>query len=173
MNIEEIKNELKTKSLEEIPLRVTYYARVGADGENPASFLQQQEERLKNAIQGRKNWTFVPGYSDLGTGITTEGRNGYLNLMQDSGKDMFNLVLTTDFDRLVRNHTDVYRCVKELHDNGVVAADILLRFNSLDLIYFVVRDDSIKKFIDEYQNRQVRQQTNKVFEKKPKADRGL
>jgi predicted site-specific integrase-resolvase len=46
----------------QIPLRVTYYARVSTDREEQASSLENQISYYANYIKQNPMWTFVEGY---------------------------------------------------------------------------------------------------------------
>ena len=66
MDILSIRTALRTKSIYDIPLRVTYYARVSSDSDEQLNSLDNQISYYENFIKKNKVWTFVPGYIDAG-----------------------------------------------------------------------------------------------------------
>ena len=54
------------KSLYDLPLRVTFYARVSTDKEEQRSSLEHQVQYYTAFIQEKPRWTLVPGYIDEG-----------------------------------------------------------------------------------------------------------
>ena len=65
MNILKIRSEMKKgKSLFDLPLRVTFYARVSTDKDEQRNSLENQVQYYRELIQSKPNWTFVEGYVD-------------------------------------------------------------------------------------------------------------
>ena len=64
MDILNIRTLLRTKSIYDIPLRVTFYARVSTDSEEQINSLDNQISYYEELIQKNKQWTYVPGYVD-------------------------------------------------------------------------------------------------------------
>lgn len=67
MDIYEIRNMLSTgKSIYNLPLRVTYYARVSTEKDEQLNSFQNQISYFENKIKEVTEWTFIPGYWDEG-----------------------------------------------------------------------------------------------------------
>ncbi|MDR2711760.1 MAG: recombinase family protein, partial [Clostridiales bacterium] len=66
MDIYEIRQLLKRdrKTLYDVPLRVTYYARVSSTSDLQLNSIDNQESYFIEKIKANPNWTFVPGYVD-------------------------------------------------------------------------------------------------------------
>ena len=65
MNVLRIRNEMRNgKSIFDIPLRVTFYARVSTDKDEQLNSLENQVQYYTELIQSKRNWKFVPGYID-------------------------------------------------------------------------------------------------------------
>ena len=85
MDIHSIRTLLRTKSIFDIPLRVTYYARVSSDSDEQLNSLGNQIAYYEDLIKRNKNWTFVPGYIDEGlSGISTKKREHFNQMVDDA-----------------------------------------------------------------------------------------
>ena len=120
MDILSIRTALKTKSIYDIPLRVTYYARVSSDTDEQLNSLDNQIDYYENLIKGNKKWTFVPGYIDEGlSGISTKKRKHFNNMIADAKQGIFDLVITKEISRFARNTLDSIQYTRELLGFGV------------------------------------------------------
>ena len=120
MEIHEIRNLLKTRSIFDIPLRVTYYARVSSESDEQLNSLGNQITYYEDMIRRNQNWTFVPGYIDEGiSGISTKKRENFNRMIEDAAKDMFDLVITKEISRFARNTLDSIQYTRQLLGNGV------------------------------------------------------
>ena len=73
MDIHDIRQQLRTKSIYDIPLRVTYYARVSSESDEQLNSLGNQIQYYEDFIRRNAAWAFVPGYIDEGlSGISTK-----------------------------------------------------------------------------------------------------
>ena len=73
MEIHNVRQQLKTKSIYDIPLRVTFYARVSSESDEQLNSLGNQINFYEDLIKKNKAWTFVEGYIDEGlSGISTK-----------------------------------------------------------------------------------------------------
>ena len=64
MDIHSIRMMLKTRSIYDIPLRVTYYARVSSESDAQLNSLGNQIAYYENLIKKNLAWTLVEGYID-------------------------------------------------------------------------------------------------------------
>ena len=62
MDILEIRKQLRTKTIYDIPLRVTFYARVSTDKDEQLNSLDNQIHYYEELILLNVAWTFVSGY---------------------------------------------------------------------------------------------------------------
>ena len=62
MDIHFIRQELRTKTIYDIPLRVTFYARVSTESEEQINSLDNQISYYQDMIQKNTKWTYVDGY---------------------------------------------------------------------------------------------------------------
>ena len=121
LNLYTIRNILaQGKKLIDLPLRVTYYARVSTDHEEQLNSLENQVMYFENYIRSQANWIYVPGYVDEGiSGTSVNKRDNFLKMVNDAKKGMFNLVLTKEISRFSRNTVDSIQYTQELLSYGV------------------------------------------------------
>ncbi len=121
MNLYQIRNVLaQGKKLIDLPLRVTFYARVSTDHIEQLNSLENQVMYFENYIKGQDNWTFVPGYVDEGiSGTSVKKRDNFLKMINDANEGKFNLILTKEISRFSRNTVDSIKYTQELLANNV------------------------------------------------------
>ena len=120
MDIHDVRRELRTKSIYEIPLRVTYYARVSSESDEQLNSLGNQIKYYEDFIRRNAAWEFVPGYIDEGlSGISTKRRENFNRMVDDAAHDKFDLVITKEISRFARNTLDSIRYTRELLSDGV------------------------------------------------------
>ena len=120
MDIHSVREELKHKSVYDIPLRVTYYARVSSDSDEQLNSLDNQISYYENFIRKINAWEFVPGYIDEGlSGISTKKRENFNRMIEDSQDGVFDLIVTKEISRFARNTLDSLQYTRELLSNGV------------------------------------------------------
>lgn len=120
MDIFTIRQQLRTTRLSDIPLRVTFYARVSTDSDEQLNSLDNQIGYYRDYITRNPAWTFIDGYIDEGlSGMTTRKRDNFQRMVQDAKDDKFDLILTKEITRFARNTLDSIRYTRELLSAGV------------------------------------------------------
>ena len=120
MDIHDIRQQLRTKSLYDIPLRVTYYARVSSESDEQLNSLGNQIQYYEDFIRRNAAWTFVPGYIDEGlSGISTKRRENFNRMIDDAAEDTFDLIITKEISRFARNTLDSIQFTRQLLGCGV------------------------------------------------------
>ena len=120
MDILSIRAAMRTKTIYDIPLRVTYYARVSSDTDEQLNSLDNQISYYENFIKKNKTWTFVPGYIDEGlSGISTKKRKHFNEMIDDAKDGLFDLIITKEISRFARNTLDSLQYTRELLSLGV------------------------------------------------------
>jgi len=66
MDIHCIRQSLRTKSIYDIPLRVTFYARISAESDEQLNSLGNQVSYYEEFIHKNSAWEYVDGYVDEG-----------------------------------------------------------------------------------------------------------
>jgi DNA invertase Pin-like site-specific DNA recombinase len=124
MDLRSIRAELlQGRSLYDLPLRVTFYARVSTETQEQRSSLEHQIQYYSELICGKSNWSYVPGYIDEGiSGTSTKGRESFLRMISDAKAGRFDFIITKEISRFSRNTLDSIRYTQELleHQVGVL-----------------------------------------------------
>lgn len=121
MELYKIRNRISMgESIYDLPLRVTFYARVSTDKDVQLNSLDNQVMYFRNLITENKNWTYVDGYIDEGiSGTSVNKREDFLRMIEDSKKGMFDLILTKEISRFSRSTLDSIKYTQELLENNV------------------------------------------------------
>lgn len=120
MDVYSIRQQLKTKSIYDIPLRVTFYARVSSEKDEQLNSLDNQISYYRDFIKKNDNWEFVDGYIDEGlSGISTKKRENFNNMISDAKAGLFDLVITKEITRFARNTLDSIKYTRDLISYGV------------------------------------------------------
>ena len=120
MDILSIRALLRTKTIYDIPLRVTFYARVSSESDEQLNSLENQVAYYEDFIKKNIAWTFVPGYIDEGlSGISTKKRKHFNEMIEDAEDDKFDLIITKEISRFARNTLDSLQYTRELLNMGV------------------------------------------------------
>lgn len=124
MNVLRIRSELRNgKTIFDLPLRVTFYARVSTDKDEQLNSLENQVQYYTQFIQEKRNWTYVPGYVDEGiSGASTKKRDSFLRMIKDAKAGQFDFIITKEISRFSRSTLDSIQYTQELleHDVGVL-----------------------------------------------------
>ena len=120
MDILNIRALLRTKPIYDIPLRVTYYARVSSESDEQLNSLDNQIAYYEDLIKRNRAWTYVPGYVDEGlSGISTKKRKHFNEMIADAKEGAFDLIVTKEISRFARNTLDSLQYTRELLGWGV------------------------------------------------------
>ena len=120
MDLLEIRKLLKTRSIYDLPLRVTFYARVSSEKDAQLNSLDNQVAYYTEYIKKKASWTFVPGYVDEGiTGMMTTKREQFHQMVEDAKRGQFDLLITKEISRFARNTLDSIHYTRELLSHGV------------------------------------------------------
>lgn len=121
MDIYDIRNALSSgKTIYDLPLRVTYYARVSTDKDEQLHSLSAQIRYYDEFIRRNPQWVFVEGYIDEGiSGTTVMKRENFLRMIQDAQLGHFDFIVTKEISRFSRNTLDSIQYTQELLRCGV------------------------------------------------------
>ena len=121
MTMVEIRDGLMNgKTIFDMELYVTFYARVSTDKYEQKNSLQNQVDYYNNFIKSVPKWHFVPGYIDEGiSGTSTNKRDDFKRMIADGKKGLFNLILTKEISRFARDTLDSIQYTRKLLENGV------------------------------------------------------
>ena len=121
MEVRKIRAEMRNgRSFYDMPLRVTFYARVSTDQDEQINSLENQVQYYTELIQSRPNWRFVPGYVDEGiSGGSTKKRDNFNRMIRDAKAGVFDFNITKEISRFSRSTLDSIRYTQELLDYNV------------------------------------------------------
>ena len=121
MEVRKIRSEMRMgRSFYDLPLRVTFYARVSTDQDEQINSLENQVQYYTELIQSKPNWKFVPGYVDEGiSGGSTKKRNNFNRMIRDAKAGMFDFIITKEISRFSRSTLDSIKYTQELLDYNV------------------------------------------------------
>lgn len=121
MEVRKIRAEMRNgRSFYDMPLRVTFYARVSTDQDEQINSLENQVQYYTELIQSRPNWRFVPGYVDEGiSGGSTKKRDNFNRMIRDAKAGMLDFIITKEISRFSRSTLDSIRYTQELLDYNV------------------------------------------------------
>ena len=120
MDIHSIRQALRTKSVYDIPLRVTFYARVSSESDEQLNSLGNQVSYYEEFIRKNSAWEYVPGYVDEGlSAATTKKREDFHRMVEDGKAGLFDLIITKEITRFARNTLDSILYTRELLSAGV------------------------------------------------------
>ena len=154
MDVRKIREELRMgRSIYDLPLRATFYARVSTDQDEQINSLENQVQYYTELIQSKSNWRFVPGYIDEGiSGGTTKKRDDFNRMIRDAKAGMFDYINTKENSRFSRSTLDSIQYTQELLENNVGVLFQNDNINTLDtdsefwlVIMAGVAQDEIRK----------------------------
>lgn len=121
MEVRKIRAEMRRgRSFYDLPLRVTFYARVSTDQDEQINSLENQVQYYTELIQRKPNWKFVPGYVDEGiSGGSTKKRDNFNRMIRDAKAGMFDFIITKEISRFSRSTLDSIKYTQELLDYNV------------------------------------------------------
>ena len=103
--------------------RVAIYARFSSDNQRSESIDAQV--RAMQAYCKQHNYLIVESYVDEAKSATTDRRPAFQQMISDSSKHKFDIVLVHKLDRFARNRYDSAVYKRELKKNGVQVYSVL------------------------------------------------
>ena len=120
MDIHSVRQQLKTRSIYDLPLRVTFYARVSSESDEQLNSLGNQIQYYEGLIRENAKWTYVEGYIDEGlSAATTKNRENFHRMVADGERGLFDLIITKEITRFARNTLDSIQYTRRLLSAGV------------------------------------------------------
>ncbi len=121
MDLLRARSELRNgRSIFDLPLRVTFYARVSTDREEQLNSLGNQVQYYTELIRSKPAWTYVQGYIDEGiSGTSTRKRDSFLRMIRDAREGRFDFIITKEISRFSRSTLDSIQYTQALLECGV------------------------------------------------------
>ena len=115
--------------------RVAQYARFSSDNQRSESIDAQI--RAMNQFCKQNHWQVVSTYTDEARSATTDNRPQFQQMIADSGKGLFDIVLVHKLDRFSRDRYDSAIYKKKLKKNHVklCSANIPAAVHHWDMIW--------------------------------------
>ncbi len=135
MDIYAVREQIKKENINfmNLPLRVTFYARVSTEFNVQLNSLDNQITYYTDFIKSNPNWEYVDGYVDEGiSGVSTAKRERFNEMIEDGKLGLFDLVITKEVSRFARNTLDSIRFTRELLSNGVAVYFQSDNINTID-----------------------------------------
>ena len=135
MDVRKVRSEMGMgRSFYDLPLRVTFYARVSTDMDAQLNSLENQIRYYTEFIQSKPNWTYVPGYVDEGiSGGTTKKRDDFNRMICHAKAGLFDFIITKEISRFSRSTLDSIKYTQELLEHNVGVFFQNDHINTLDL----------------------------------------
>ncbi len=123
MNIYDLTEEMihSHKTIFDMPLRVTFYARVSTKRDVQLNSQENQIQTFTEMINSNKNWKLVEGYVDTIRGESAANRDSFLRMIDDAKSGAFDLIICKEISRFSRDMLDSIKYTRELlrYDVGV------------------------------------------------------
>ena len=113
-------NIMKGIPLQELNLRVCFYARVSTEKDEQINSLKNQITFFNDYINKIPKWEFAGSYIDEGiSGTGVFKREEFLKMISDAKNGKFDLILTKEISRFSRSTLDSIKYTQELLASGV------------------------------------------------------
>jgi Site-specific recombinases, DNA invertase Pin homologs len=121
MEVRKIRAEMRMgRSIFDLPLRVTFYARVSTEKYEQLSSLENQVQYYTELIQSKPNWIYIEGYIDEGiSGTSTKKRDSFNRMIADAEAGRFDFIITKEISRFSRSTLDSIKYTQELLEHNV------------------------------------------------------
>ncbi len=121
MEVRKIRAEMRMgRSIFDLPLRVTFYARVSTEKYEQLSSLENQVQYYTELIRSKSNWVFIEGYVDEGiSGTSTKKRDSFNRMIRDAKAGCFDFIITKEISRFSRSTLDSIQYTQELLEHNV------------------------------------------------------
>ena len=121
MEVRKVRAEMRMgRSIFDLPLRVTFYARVSTEKYEQLNSLENQVQYYTELIQSKPNWTYVEGYIDEGiSGTSTKKRDSFNRMIADAKAGRFDFIITKEISRFSRSTLDSIQYTQELLEHNV------------------------------------------------------
>lgn len=121
MDLYDVRNKLTAgKTIYDLPMRVTFYARVSTEKDEQLHSLKAQVQYYSDFIKANSQWQYIDGYIDEGlSGTKVDKRESFLQMIDDAKLGKFDFIVTKEISRFSRNTLDSIRFTQELLKSGV------------------------------------------------------
>jgi len=100
------------------PIRVVFYGRVSTDHEEQLDAFDNQILWYEGILKDHPNWKLarpIMTYTDPGvSGTRAETRPGFMQMIEDANKDIYDMIVTREVSRFARNIVDCLSYARQL-----------------------------------------------------------
>ena len=139
-------------------MRAVGYCRFSSENQQDGFSIEAQQKAIREFCD-KEGYEIVRFYVDEAkTGTTTEGRTSFLEMLSDSKKGEFQLVIVHKLDRFARNRVDSAVSKKVLKDNGVRLISVLEKLDDSPESIIL---ESVLEGMNEYYSQNLSRETKK------------
>ena len=113
-------------------MKAVIYARYSSDNQREESIEGQLRECT--AFAEKNDITILRSYIDRAYSAKTDHRPEFQNMIKDSNKRLFDMIIVWKLDRFARNRYDSARYKSLLKKNGVKSLSALIKFATFCLV---------------------------------------
>ncbi len=113
-------------------MNIVSYCRVSTDKEDQLNSLETQKNFFEEFAR-KNNHNMVKIYADEGiTGTQLNKRPAFMQMMRDSEKGLFDMVVTKDISRMARNVLDFLQSIRTLKSRGIACQFVNASLSTMD-----------------------------------------
>ncbi len=103
---------IEEKVKERNKFKVVAYCRVSTDHIDQNDSLEYQKYHFEKMLKNNDNLEFIEIYYDVGSGLRTKNRPGYIKMIKDGNKMKFDLVFVKSLSRLGRDSLQIIKLIR-------------------------------------------------------------
>lgn len=139
-------------------MRAVGYCRFSSENQSDGFSIEAQKKAIEE-FATKEGYELLRFYVDEAkTGTTTEGRTSFLEMLSDSKKGEFQIVIVHKLDRFARNRVDSAVSKKVLKDNGVRLISVLEKLDDSPESIIL---ESVLEGMNEYYSQNLSRETKK------------
>ncbi len=119
-------------------IKVAAYCRISTEHLDQYGSLESQKEHFAKIININSGWDLVDVYCDVGSGLRTKKRYGYIQMMKDAKKGKIDLILVKSLSRLGRDSLQIIKDIRRLKEMKIGVISETERINTLETSNFIV-----------------------------------
>ena len=125
-------------SIRKEKLKVAAYCRVSSRSSAQQHSLQNQISHYEEYIRENPDWTFVGIYCDTASGLRTNKRSGYKQMLEDCNKKKIDLIIVKSLSRFGRDAIETIQTIRMLKAMNIGVYIETGRINTLAIDHSIV-----------------------------------
>lgn len=131
-------SENNEKPIRKEKIKVAAYCRVSTDSDEQQHSLKNQIAFYENYIQQNPHWTFVAVYCDTASGLRTDKRPGYRQMLEDCNKKKIDMIIVKSLSRFGRDALETIKTIRRLKAMNIGVYVETGKFNTLTVDHSIV-----------------------------------